>query len=263
MSSKRLQNLLLDRGLSLSRTTPTDAVAGLISRLRPIGIGRALTRVGAAHDGGYLLPDDFDGVTACFSPGVNDEVGFELSMAQRGIRSFLADFSVPGPPVEHPLFDFEPLFIDAFDGEGRTTMARWVEEKAAEDTGDFILQMDIEGSEYAALTAMPPELLARFRIIAIEFHHLNKLFDPVVFMFYRSCFEKLLALFDVVHLHPNNALPVYTVGELVVPQAMEMTFYRKGRCPGNAPLPRFPHPLDADCDSNKPTLVLPRCWQAT
>jgi hypothetical protein len=48
---------------------------------------------------------------------------------------------------------------------------------------------------------------------------------------------------------------------LTIPSFLEMTFYRNDRtfcAPGTL---TYPHPLDADCASTKPTAVLPECWQ--
>ena len=262
MLIKTLQSRLLARGFDLSRTTDAAEVAALARRCAPVASDVPLIRLGGEEDGGYLVPDDLDGVVRCFSPGVNDQVSFELDLAERGIPSSLADFSIDGPPVAHPAFDFEALYVGAVDGDATTSLASWVARLAPDEgAGDLMLQMDIEGAEYPALLAAPPELLARFRVLVVEFHHLNKLFDPLAFLLLSSCFEKLLARFDVVHLHPNNALPVYRVGDLVVPQAMEFTWLRRERH-GAGAAPSFPHPLDRPCDPGRPELALPACWRA-
>ena len=60
-----------------------------------------LVRIGPKDDGGYVLPDDFDGVVANFSPGVGGVVGFEEELASMGIRSFMIDASVEKLPVEN------------------------------------------------------------------------------------------------------------------------------------------------------------------
>ncbi|GAA8118001.1 hypothetical protein HpBT107_13970 [Helicobacter pylori] len=36
-----------------------------------------MVRWGAKHDGGYLIPNDFEGIKALFSPGVGGESAFE------------------------------------------------------------------------------------------------------------------------------------------------------------------------------------------
>ena len=52
-------------------------LSSLIEILKPVAINKRFIRLGANADGGYLLPDDLEGVAACFSPGVADCVKFE------------------------------------------------------------------------------------------------------------------------------------------------------------------------------------------
>ena len=51
----------------------------LIKALRPVQTKIRLIRVGGANDGGYLIPDDLEGIAACFSPGVADITSTNLS----------------------------------------------------------------------------------------------------------------------------------------------------------------------------------------
>lgn len=83
----------------------------IIPDLYPIIPGKPLIRVGPAGDGGYLVPDDLDGISACFSPGVSLISGFELQCAQHGMDVFLADASVDAPEHDHPRFHFRDTFI--------------------------------------------------------------------------------------------------------------------------------------------------------
>ncbi|MFP6267433.1 hypothetical protein ACLGDK_04475 [Helicobacter pylori] len=57
--------------------TPKEKVEGLIKSLHPIKTEHELVRWGAKHDGGYLIPNDFEGIEALFSPGVGGESAFE------------------------------------------------------------------------------------------------------------------------------------------------------------------------------------------
>nr|WP_120916823.1 hypothetical protein [Helicobacter pylori] len=49
--------------------TPKEKVEGFINSLHPIKTEHELVRFGAKHDGGYLIPNDFKGIRALFSPG--------------------------------------------------------------------------------------------------------------------------------------------------------------------------------------------------
>ncbi len=57
--------------------TPKDKIQNFIKSLHPIKTEHELVRFGAKHDGGYLIPKDFKGIRALFSPGVGNESAFE------------------------------------------------------------------------------------------------------------------------------------------------------------------------------------------
>ncbi len=57
--------------------TPKEKVEGFIKSLHPIKTEHDLVRWGDKHDGGYLIPNDFEGIKALFSPGVGGVSAFE------------------------------------------------------------------------------------------------------------------------------------------------------------------------------------------
>jgi hypothetical protein len=215
-----------------------------------------LVRFGPNHDGGYLLPNDLDGVSYLFSPGVSDESGFEKDCADRGMICFLADGSVDGPVQNHPNFIFRKQFVGAVADFKYMTIDSWVSESIGESTSDLLLQMDIEGFEYETLLAMPDNLLSRFRIIIVEFHFLDRIWNEAYFNYVSVVFRKLLRSHSVVHSHPNNAIAPVVVDGLEIPPLLEITFLRKDRITNQDFETRFPHELDFDCCNKRP-LVLP------
>ena len=46
----------------IAAAAPPATLAALIARLHPVPCGHELIRVGSAHDGGYLIPDDLGGI---------------------------------------------------------------------------------------------------------------------------------------------------------------------------------------------------------
>src|SRR6202167_2755465 len=102
-------------GYNLTDQTDDAAVRDLIGRLRPLHCGKDLIRIGGDADGGYLLPDDLDGIEYCFSPGVGTLSGFETHLADFHIKSFLADYSVDAAPVSRPELIFDKKFLGSSD----------------------------------------------------------------------------------------------------------------------------------------------------
>ncbi len=259
---RKIVSLLIKSGLYpyVPGSTRPEALDSMLSMLRPLAIPEGLVRIGGRADGGYLLPDNLDGIAACFSPGVGGQAAFELDMAQRGVRSFMADGSVDAPPADHALFSFERKFLGTVNDARHIRLEDWVQRSVPDDSGDLLLQMDIEGGEYAVLADAPASVLARFRIMVIEFHRLYRCFREKRHKLIGGVFEKLASEFSVVHIHPNNNGAEVSKGRFNFLAAMEFTFYRKDCVrPGGAPL-RFPHALDARNVDALPERILPRCW---
>jgi len=246
-------------GLNTARQTNPADVRALIRRLRPLDCGKELIRIGGIGDGGYLVPNDLEGIKYCFSPGVNTISDFENHLADSGIQSFLADYSVDVPPVLRPELVFDKKFLGSTDRGKFITLAAWKEKYIPDYTGDLILQMDIEGYEYQVIFSTPDKLLDQFRILIIEFHRLDRLFEPVFFEFINSCFEKILGYFHVAHIHPNNCCGSVKKGGIEIPKVMEFTFLNKKRVNQTRSALTFPHKLDHPNTSNK-DIHLPPCW---
>jgi len=244
------------------RTKP-GAVATLARRLAPRTPNVPLIRLGPAVDGGYVVPDDIDGVSACISPGVSTECGFDLALAERGIDIYMADASVDGPPLAHPRFHFAKKFLGPLTRGSDVNIAEFCNEiPNFAGGGDLILQMDIEGAEYPVLLGMSQQLLARFRIIILELHGLEMVGDMSGHAILQALTDKLLAQHTVVHVHPNNFGGTVVVQGIPVPRVLELTLLRNDRTTFTRDLARnFPDPLDAENAPFLPPLILPEAWR--
>jgi len=227
--------------------------------MHPISTDKGLIRVGPEGDGGYLLPDDLEGIEALVSPGVGNKQGFDLYFANLGIKVFMADASVDGPIESHPNFFFMKKFLGVFDNHKYISMEAWYNKMNVKTGSDLLLQMDIEGSEYEVLYNIPHHILKQFRIIVIEFHDLDMLWNRQFFNRFKNVFLRLLHSYYVVHNHPNNCCPSFKRGKIEIPPVLEITLYRKDRANKVGYINNFPHNLDVDCTDKRP-LCLPEFW---
>jgi hypothetical protein len=242
-----------------TKLTEKSALRQFLSTLFPVASDTALMRLGPNGDGGYLLPDDLEGIEACFSPGVNQVCGFEKDCADRGMKVFLADHSVDKPPHSHPLFHFSKKYVGVTSNDTFMTVDDWVSSSLPNSGTDLLLQIDIEGFEYETFLAMSDALLRRFRIIVAEFHNLDQFWSRPFFSLASRAFEKILQSHRCVHIHPNNCCRLVRCQGLYIPRVAEFTFLRKDRVRNPSFARTFPHPLDFDNTGNAP-LPLPACW---
>ena len=233
-----------------------------LQKLYPIASDKELTRLGPKHDGGYLVPNDFIGIEACFSPGVADSSGFEKDCADLGMKVFLADKSVEGPAEAHQLFHFTKKFIGITSNDEFMTLDDWVSLSLPEKNSDLLLQIDIEGGEYEVFLSTSGALMQRFRIIVAEFHFLDKLWNKAFFEKAKQVFDKILRTHSCMHIHPNNYCPPIQKDGLIIPPVMEFTFLRNDRINkyNSSYQGVFPTPLDYDNFNTNPPLTLPKCW---
>lgn len=254
-----VKKLLMKFNIKISHTISIDDLDEFFAKIKPIRSNYPLVRLGGNADGGYLVPDDFNGVEVCFSPGVSNVANFELAMAQKGIKCYMADYSVDSPPFHNDLFDFKKKFLGVTNNEVYMTLDQWVLQVDCKDT-EMILQADIEGGEYQVILDMDINLLLRFRILVIEFHYLDMLIDKAGFTIVNLTFHKLLKYFHIVHIHPNNCSEVIKYRHFEIPPVMEFTFIRKDRVSSSQPANDFPHSLDKKSVDNLEDITLPKCW---
>jgi hypothetical protein len=247
---------LLKRVTPNSNPTQSTALKGFFQMCRPIQTEFELVRVGPQYDGGYLIPNDLQDLVACFSPGVGDIVGFELDMLARGIPCYLLDASVRENPIQDLQAVFDRYYLSSYDDAESITLESWVT-KYAPSSGDLILQMDVEGAEYGVIEQTSIETLMRFRIIVIEFHFTDYLFDSFGFKIINNSLKKILQKFSIVHIHPNNNSKTVMRHGIALPQALEFTFLRKDRHKKASFVTAYPNGLDMPCNPRKSDIVLP------
>lgn len=161
--------------------TDENDLKKLVEKLHPIAIDKVLIRVGSDADGGYVVPNDLDGMEAMFSPGVGGKLDFDMECAKKGMKVYMADASVEGPLQNHSNFNFTKKYIGAVNNHEFMSIEKWVDSAELSQDSDLMLQMDIEGYEYEAIYSIPDAIMKRFRVIIIEFHQMDMLFNNTYF----------------------------------------------------------------------------------
>lgn len=256
-----LRTLALRNKLFLNKTADISDVAQFVSKNKVVSVGRELIRVGSDGDGGYLLPDVLDGIEKCFSPGVDVSSDFEDVLAERfGMKCYLADYSVDGPASQNTAFHFDKKYLGIRNDDQFIRLEDWVDKYAGEDTSDLLLQMDIEGAEFAVLLDTPQSTLKRFRMMAIEFHSMETAFEIGAFPMINAVFDKLAEHFTIAHIHTNNYQRIWKREDVEIPSVMEITFLRNDFVKRDGKALTFPHPLDQLNEEERPPRHLPKCW---
>jgi hypothetical protein len=214
-----------------------------LNLLRPKGVKNDLLRVGGHSDGGYLVPDDFVGIAALFSPGVAETADFEAFFLNKGIPCHLLDASVEGPPFRHDLLTFDKRFLGPTTTGKFVSLRDWVMSQPSD--GDLILQMDIEGAEWEVLACLDDALLNRFRIIVVELHGLaSRLEKQNSFHSNRAAISNLTRNHVPVHFHANNCCGAKRIFGRNVPEVAEITLVRRGQPYVKRGPAHLPHHLD-------------------
>ncbi|WP_035716642.1 FkbM family methyltransferase [Christiangramia echinicola] len=254
---KRIKYYILQR---VYATPSKEQLRSFIDELKPVKTNFNLIRLGGELDGGYLIPDDLIGVNVCFSAGVGPSSDFEKDCADRGMKIYMADASVSGPAIKDERFNFIKKFIGPKNRKDFITLEKWVSSTKMDSENELLLQMDIEGHEYAAIAGLLPELLKKFRVIILEVHRLGAIGFPYFYQQNKTMFDKLNLHHQCVHIHPNNCCGVRTIKGLDVPVAAEFTFLRKDRISKIDRIEGLPHPLDRKNIARKENLDLSEIW---
>lgn len=263
VKASSIDNLIIDFSSTIENSSK-ELIEITLKKLVPVACSKKLIRIGGSGDGAYLVPNDLKRIDACFSPGTSTTTNFEDELALNyGIKSYMCDGSVEKSSLnlKKNYQDFKKLWLADFNSNNSITLSKWIKESYCSDSTNLILQIDIEGDEYPTLLATPYDFLQKFKIIIVEFHHLSRLknqrflnqkFLPVV--------DKLLTVFDCVHVHPNNCCGTSNIHGYAIPNVLEATFYRKECNLEKKYSTNIPHKLDILNIPNKEPIVLSEPW---
>ena len=258
---KKTCDFLLSQGTFTTKRTDLTELRQFLKTVIPKKLAIDSIRIGGNNDGGYVVPNDLGGINYCFSPGVGNLINFENDLSKKGIKSFLADFSV-SENYNNKLIDFEKKFVGPISNENYICLKDWISSKIDyEKNDDLILQLDVEGDEYDIINSLDIKTLKKFRIILIEFHQLHYLFDSFSFKKIKKVFDILNKFFYCTHIHPNNN-PEFIVTEkdIKIPPVLEFSYLRKDRSDVINQKLEFPTIMDQPNNPTRTDIDLPKCW---
>jgi hypothetical protein len=210
LALKRDLELLSAEALFPRRAAQLRSILCLLKPRRVVGFDKI--RIGANHDGGYVMLDDFGSTSGAFSLGIADEVSWDLAIAGRGIGVQQFDYSISRSPVDHPRFTFSRRKVAGIDD------IRPRPEKKQ------LLKIDIEGSEWGFFDEAPSESLACFTQIVGEFHGFSLYYKPEWQLRAFRALQKLNQTHQLIHIHGNNGGGTFWADGILIPDLFELTF---------------------------------------
>ena len=206
-------------------------------------VGFDKIRIGRKADGGYVYVNDFSGVGAAVSLGIENEVSWDLDIAQRNIPVYQFDHTIDKAPVPNPLLTFHKLRVAPVDAPGEISLDS-IARRYLAHCERAVLKMDIEGEEWNVFNATSRATLEKFSQIACEFHWLEHAADARASTFFLQVLTKMRSVFEVVHVHGNNSHPFVNIGNLMLPELLEVTFVNRRHYQFEETNERFPTQLD-------------------
>jgi hypothetical protein len=209
--------------------------------------GHGFVRIGAQHDGGYVIAGDLHHPW-CLSLGVGAENSADVALAASGTVVYEFDHTVARPPILHKNIYFERVGLGE-SSDGTLLPLEKLVEKCGSTADDGLLMIDIEGAEWEMLSHQDPNggnrTIDRFSQICIELHDLDRLAMSDGADFVRALGFLVHNHVPVV-VHENNYAPVLNSSGRTLPTVVEVTLIRSDcLIPGDQlPPASLTHPND-------------------
>ena len=190
-----------------------------------------------------------------YSFGINDDVAWDSDMVKRGYDIYMYDHTISALPEECARFHFDRKGISAgsISVAPLFTLEDLLRENGHSGIQHMVLKMDVEGAEWGFLHSTSSDVLQQFDQIVFELHGLLNLDKQEEIL---AALRKINATHQLVHIHANNYANSVSWGELVVSDAIEVSYIRRGICSFFDWHPIYPLTLDAPCWKEVSELVL-------
>lgn len=203
----------------------------LVSLLSPMDIaGAKYRRLGQHYDGGYVMLDDFSArkIDAAYSFGIGGDVSWDEAIANMGIHVYMYDHTIDKLPKTNPRFHFikEGVTCDTKQ-KGLDTLSNFISRNGHQSSQNLLLKMDVEGHEWSALDHTPRRVISQFSQIVLELHGMNQRISNRDISQMLRVLEKLNETHQSIHVHANGQNPIDWLGELTLPNDLEVTYIRR------------------------------------
>ena len=260
---KIIRMILLKFNINIYNFSSRDDIINFIKLFKiKVPKNLKLTRIGSNNDGGYLVPNILEEIKYCYSAGIGKNISFEEDLLKFNIKSYGADGTIKKLPKEIKDYNFLNKNIGVINNEKLIRFEDWINlENQTENS--LIGQIDIEGYEYDLIIDTPINTLKQFKVLVIEFHYLSKINNKIIYEHYLNSFNKILSVFEICHIHINNAEKQIKVKDIKIPPLLEITFLRKDFYT-NKELSEIyiPHKLDQDNIVNNQTETFDQNWNS-
>ncbi len=257
---KLMRDILLKFNINIYHLSNSEQIHNFLDYFKiEIPENLNLIRIGSKNDGGYLIPNILNEIKFCYSAGIGGNVSFEKDLLTHKISSFGADGSIENLPEKIEKYNFTKKNIGIINNNKTIRFEDWINQNTPE-SNSLIGQIDIEGGEYNLIIDTPLLTLKKFKILVIEFHNLSRINNKIILENYSSCFEKILEVFKICHIHINNAEKPIKVHGIEIPPLLEITFLNKDLYTGNNKTFEIPNKLDAKNIEEKKKINFDQYW---
>lgn len=235
-----------------------NGIKHVLGLVNPCSVRCGKIRVGGAHDGGYVMANDFSKNEIAYSIGVGPQVFWDTDMANRGMEIYQYDHTVEAVPDAHDNFRYFKLGIgvDDISDPDLVTLERMLRNNGHQDKKNMILKMDVEHAEWDVLLAMDVEILKKFDQIVIEMHGFSYMSDKSFRTKVAIVLGKMSKYHRCVHVHANNYSSFNIIEGLAFPETIEVTYCIKDKFEFIEEPDFFPTDKDQPCNPDAPDLYL-------
>ena len=187
----------------------------------------SLARFGNQHDGGYVMIDDVRPEFGVISFGVGYDISWDVALSALGCEVNIYDDSVDELPQELAGGIFYKERIGFPANLSVTDTAKAV--RRMPEREEFLLNCDIEGSEWELFSGIDERDLNKFNQIIVEFHSLSRILENDFYIRAINALSNISKTHFVVNLHANNFANLYIMGNCLLPDVVEVTWASKSK----------------------------------